>query len=164
MGGGPLGAASGAQRPADPRDDLLDSHSPADSRRGRLAATAGRPLRLAAGGLRHLWSSGIACILGAAFCFSWAAAFVKLVEQLQPDVTIFLIIAIRSLLSVAASCAAARRLPLAGSAATAPLLALRGLCGACAMTLFYAALNRWVWEAASDSGAACIASDSSSAS
>lgn len=139
MGGRPPGGLSDAQRPTVAPHVNHQTDVTAVGCCHRLTAAAARPLGLAAAAWDH---NGLACILGAAFCFSWAATFVKLIHQLQPEITIFLVIAIRSALSVVASCAAARRLPLATSRATAPLLALRGLSGAGSMTLFYAALNR----------------------
>lgn len=89
-----------------------------------------------------LWSSGLACILTAAFAFAWAASFVKLAKRTQPALSIYEIIFVRSLISITASVAAARGRPPLGRLRHAHLLALRGLLGTTAMALFYSALVR----------------------
>ena len=68
----------------------------------------------------------------------------KLAKRAEPQLTIFEIIFVRSLLSIAASVAAARGRPPLGQLRHAHLLALRGLLGTTAMALFYAALVRRV--------------------
>lgn len=111
--------------------------------RGCLALTGAIPKRRATHALPQLlWTSGLACILSAAFAFAWAASFVKLAKRVEPELGIFEIIFIRSLLSIAASVAAARGRPPLGQLRHAHLLALRGLLGTTAMALFYAALVR----------------------
>ena len=92
-----------------------------------------------------IWNNGLVSIATAALAFSVSSS---LVRPISPDVSVFEIVMIRSVLSLGLSLIGrpsaidGARPPLFGRRENWPLLLLRGTCGALAMNLFYGTLQR----------------------
>ena len=92
---------------------------------------------------QRFWNTGLYCIGTAALFFSISSS---LVRPISKDVHVFIIVCVRSSLSMILSLIGSRsgqeNIPLFGSVNNIPLLFLRGLSGGLAMNCFYASIQR----------------------
>ena len=92
---------------------------------------------------QRFWNSGLYCIGTAALFFSISSS---LVRPISKEVHVFVIVCVRSSLSMILSLIGSRsgqqNIPLFGSMNNIPLLFLRGLSGGLAMNCFYASIQR----------------------